>query len=1039
MMLVMVYGVVWSQEEVTIDSRTFGAIEARDIGPAVMSGRVASIDVVNHDRRIIYVGAASGGVWKSVNGGTSFKPIFDKHTQSIGNIAIDQTHPDTVWIGTGEPWVRNSVSVGTGVYKTTDGGENWDFVGLPNSERISKIVINPSDPNIVFVGVLGKLWSDSDERGVYKTSDGGKTWSKILYVNEKTGCADLSIDPQNPKILYAAMWEFRRLPYFFKSGGPGSSLYKSEDGGKNWKKITNGFPEGELGRIAIAVAPSKPNIVYATVEAEKGGIYRSSDYGKNWTLMSTNPVIIQRPFYFSLLAVDPQDHNRVYRPGFALAYSEDSGKAWSATGDGVHSDFHAIWIDPKEPTYILLGTDGGVYASQDRGGTWNFFLNLPLSQFYHVSYDMERPYNVYGGLQDNGSWMGPSQSPGGIENKDWKNVGFGDGFYAFPDPVDRDIVYSQWQGGNIVRFHKSLSQSKMIKAFPQKGEPDFRWNWNTPFVVGAKSKALLIGSQCVLKSTDKGESWKRISPDLTTNNPAKQKQNETGGLTLDNSTAENHCTIYSISESPLDEKVIWAGTDDGNLQVTKDGGKTWKNVVKNIPGLPPETWCMCISTGNFSAGTAYTAFSGYQTGDTNHYVYTTTDYGQTWRSIADNGVRGFARVIRQDLVNPNLLFLGTEFGLFVTINGGKHWAQFTGNLPNVPVYDIAIHPREGDVILGTHGRGIMIIDDISPLRAITPEALNADLHIFPSRPLEIKIPRGEQTFPGGGEYVGSNPTSAATITYYMKKRHVFGDLNVEVFGPDGKLLTKMPGGTYKGLNRVKWVMRMKPPKVAPSPSLAGQALFGPMVPEGKYTFKITKVDKIYEGSFSLVPDARDPYTKENRELQYKTMMKLYGMQADLAYTAEAVADMRNQTDDRRAKLDSMTNLGKTLRELSRRLDSLHSSMMMKYVGAGLTAEEHLRERVVDLYGAVSNYGGPPTQSQIDLAGKLVGEIKAVDTYFRNIVDRELPGINQQLQSVKVEPLKMMTKEEFEKKEESGGGGGKLLRRILRNPAIFLLP
>jgi hypothetical protein len=401
-------------------------------------------------------------------------------------------------------------------------------------------------------------------------------------------------------------------------------------------------------------------------------------------------------------------------------------------------------------------------------------------------------------------------------------------------------------------------------------------------------------------------------------------------------------------------------------------------------------------------------------------------------------MRGFARVIRQDLVNPKLLFLGTEFGLFISIDGGKRWAQFTGNLPNVPVYDLAIHPREGDLILATHGRGIMIIDDISPLRAITLEALNADLYIFPSRPLEVTIPRDEQSFPGGQEYVGSNPTSSATITYYMKKRHVMGDLSVEVFDPDGKLLSKMPGGTYKGLNRVKWAMRMKPPKVAPSPSLAGQALFGPMVPEGTYTFRITKGDKVYDGSFKLVPNPADPYTKADRDLQYKTMMKLYNMQADLAYTAEAIADMRDQADDRHAKLDSTRSLGKTLRQLSRRLDSLHSSVMVKYIGAGLTSEERLRERVVDLYGGVSNYGGPPTQSQIDLTGKLEGEIKAVDAYFRNITDKELSGINQQLQSAKAEPLKMMTKEEFDKKEESGGGGGKLLRRVLRSPLFFNL-
>jgi len=716
--------------QIKIDANTFGAMEARHIGPAVMSGRIMAVEAVNREPRIIYVGAASGGVWKSINGGTTFKPIFDKYTQSIGAIAIDQSHPDTVWAGTGESCTRNSASVGTGIYKTTDGGETWKLMGLEKSERLSKIVIHPKNSDIVYVAAPGHLWNANEERGVYQTTDGGKTWQRILYVDANTGCSDLAIDPQEPNILYAAMWQFRRMPYFFASGGAGSGLYKSTNGGKTWKKLTKGLPEGELGRIAIAVAPSRPSVVYAVVEAKKTALYRSDDLGESWARVNVSFNVSARPFYFSHLVVDPKDHNRVYKPGFSLSVSNDGGQAFTSpfTGEGggaVHSDHHALWINPNNPFQLLLGTDGGVYASYDKGNTWRHLNNLPLSQFYHVSYDMAQPYNVYGGLQDNGSWSGPSQSPNGINNRDWENVGFGDGFYVFADPADKDIVYCEFQGGNILRRHKSTGETKEIKPYPKEGEPKFRFNWNTPIALSPSNpNVMYIGAQFLFRTTNKGESWERISGDLTTNDPAKQKQEESGGLTIDNSTAENHCTIFTICESPKDEKVIWAGTDDGNLQVTQDGGKTWTNVVRNIPGLPANTWCSSVEASRHDRATAYVTFDGHQTDDMKTYVYKTTDGGKTWKAIATEAIKGYAHVIREDLANPNLLFVGTEFGLFVSVDGGEQWAQFTGNLPNVSVRDIAIHRRESDLILATHGRGIMIIDDMTPLRQITPQVLS---------------------------------------------------------------------------------------------------------------------------------------------------------------------------------------------------------------------------------------------------------------------------------------------------------------------------
>ncbi|MFH0990047.1 MAG: glycosyl hydrolase [bacterium] len=1002
-----------------IDYRTFGAIEARHIGPAVMSGRIAAIDVLNSDPRIIYVGAAAGGVWKSSNAGTTFEPIFDKHNQCIGGIAIDQNHPDTVWVGTGEPWVRNSVSAGDGIYKTRDGGKTWTNIGLPNSERINKIVINPRCSDSVYVAVLGKLWSDSKERGVYLTPDGGKSWKLILEVNERTGCADLVMDPKNPSTLYAAMWEFRRQPWSFSSGGPGSGFYKSVDAGKTWKKLTAGLPEGDLGRIAIAVAPSSPNILYATVEAKKSGIYRSMDYGETWSLRSTSGTVTYRPFYFSLLAVDPQESKRIFKPGLQLGISADSGKSWIAAA-GMHSDLHALWIDPREPRHVIIGTDGGVYESFDRGSTWKHFLNLPASQFYHVAYDMQTPYNVYGGLQDNGSWVGPSIGIGGVRNRDWRNVGGGDGFNVFPDSKDPDIVYWQYQGGNMMRKHRSTGQTKEIKPYPLESDPKYRWNWNTPITFGAKSGALYLGCQFLFRSSDHGESWKKISGDLTTNDTSKLQQEKSGGLTIDNTSAENHCTIYTICESPLDAKVVWAGTDDGNLQVTKDAGKTWMNAVKNIPSLPPTTWCMKVEASAHKAGTAYAVFSGHQTGDMKSYVYKTTDYGVNWISMATSDVKGFARSIKEDPVNPQLLFLGTEFGLFLSIDGGKQWAQFTGNFPNTPVFDIEIHPREHDLILATHGRGILIVDDISPLRAMKTEILDNDVYVFPTRPITIKVPVSEQQYPGNQEFVGPNPSEAAKITYYLKERHTFGSLNVKVFGPDGKLITTLMGGKRQGINRVNWPMRMKPPRVAASPVLAGRILFGPMVQEGTYIFHVEKENQkgevaTYKGSITLIPDPREPYTKQERALQYSTVMKLYGMQGDLAYIGDAVADLQRQAEDRLKKIDSTSVVGLTMKKFVQNLDSLHQTIVAR-TGTLMASEERLREQVVDLYGAVSGYGGRPTQSQIDRMGVLEKRILKKKEDVDTVIKTSLGNVNTELEKSKAKPLKLMTREEFDKKE-----------------------
>jgi photosystem II stability/assembly factor-like uncharacterized protein len=749
---------------------SFGNMRARSIGPAVMSGRISAIDGVNSNPKILYIGSASGGVWKSISAGSSFSPVFDEHTQSIGAVAIDQRHPDTVWVGTGEPWVRNSVSVGTGIYVTLNGSKTWQFKGLPESERIARIIVHPGNSAVLYVAVQGHLWNSNSERGVYKTSDFGKTWEKILYVDENTGAADISMDPRNPDVLYASMWEHRRYPDFFNSGGKGSGLFKTMDGGKTWNPIgaEAGLPNGTFGRIAVNVAPSNPNVVYATIEAEKKedkGLYKSTDAGQSWKKINSDFNTIVRPFYFSRMVVDPTNENKIFKCGLNLTISEDGGVTFRTVSSGVHSDMHDVWVNPQNPNNIVLGTDGGGYRSLDGGYEFEMFMDLPLSQFYHVSVDDEVPYNVYGGLQDNGSWYGPSSETGGVGNEDWFPSNFGDGFYSFRHPADKDVVYAESQGGNLVRFSKSDGQTKDIKPHHAEGEPEYRFNWNAPIHVSPNNlERMYFGAQFLFMTEDRGDSWKKISPDLSTNDPQRQRQKQSGGLSIDNSGAENNCTIYAIAESPSDENVIWVGTDDGNVQVTSNGGRDWTNVSANISGLPGGLWVSGVEPSRFDKNTCYITIDGHRSGDKKPYIFKTTDLGKTWTSMVTPEVEGYAHVLKEDFENRNLLFLGTEFGLFITLDGGISWKRFSENLPKVGVFSLAIHPREHALVFGTHGRGIYILDDITPLRQIDHQIAAQSLFFLKSKPSFIRLPRSGKPFGGVGNFIGENPRDVAYIT-----------------------------------------------------------------------------------------------------------------------------------------------------------------------------------------------------------------------------------------------------------------------------------
>lgn len=1001
----LIAGHSFAQENITLKgNELFGSLSARQIGPAVMSGRITDIAGHPSNNRIIYAGTAGGGVWKSTNGGATFKSIFDDYNQSVGIIEVDPNNPDNVvWVGTGETWVRNSVSFGDGLYKTVDGGNTWNKIGLENSDRISGIAINPNNSDEVYVGVLGALWGDSDDRGVYKTSDGGQTWTNILAGMKDTGCSDLFMDPKDPNTLYAAFWQVRRTAYSFSSGGPNSALYKTTDGGKTWDKIHNGFPSGDLGRIAIGVAPSDPNILYSVIESkDKKGLYRSEDAGKSWTFMNGDFELAVRPFYFSRIVVDPKNSDVLVKAGLSGSISRDGGKTFKNLG-AMHSDIHDVWFDIHDSDRFYVATDGGLYRTWDGGTTMEMVESLPVSQFYHVSVDNDEPYKIYGGLQDNGSWFGPSSSPGGIEPGDWVSVGAGDGFRVYRHPTKK-IVYSEMQGAdNIWRYDVEKNNIKNIRPFPGKDEPKYRFNWNTPIQISPHHPdRIYVGSQFLLRSNDMGNNWERISPDLTTNDPAKQNQSSSGGISNDNSGAENHTTIFTIAESPLDENVIWVGTDDGNVQVTQDGGKTWTNVVGNIPDLPKNTWAYHIQPGNFGKGTAYAVFDGHAQNDFKPYAYKTTDFGLTWTSVISKDVHGFAKHILEDLENENLLFLGTELGLFVSIDEGKNWSKFTNNMPSASVHYMAMHPKTNDLVLATHGRGIIIIDDISPLRQIRPEILNEEVYFLKSPPM---VMWEESDFGGSSQavtFVGPNPDKSGKIIYYLKKRHTFGAMTLEIFDDNGKKITSLDPGKQKGINIVGWSFTGKAPKVAKGKTFSFGGFGAPRVPAGTYKVVMKKGKEQFETTLELVYDERAGISLESRKAQGKMAKELFDMTQDLAYLVYQVdsyldyAEKIKASDPKSSK--SMTAFINELNELKERLVITTGD---NYVD---TAEPELREKISQLYGVVIANFDRPSVIQEENKNTLNEKLKESQNKFTSIISKHEKNLLRYSKSANIENL-----------------------------------
>ncbi|HEX6661845.1 MAG TPA: sialidase [Sphingomicrobium sp.] len=1029
----------------SFDSAAVSGLGIRNIGSATMSGRIAAVaGRQESDGKVtLLVGSASGGVWKSEDGGTTFKPVFDKQpVQSIGAVALDPTNKDVMWVGTGEAWTRNSVSVGNGVYKSTDGGETWTNVGLPGTERIDRIIVNPKNGNVVYVCAPGALWSDSAERGLYKTTDGGKTWSLVLKgTNLSTGCSSVAMDPANPEHLLAGTWDFRRKPFEYRSGGngpdqpSGSRFAESRDGGRTWTDLTaqnrKGLPAYPWGRLEIAFAPSNPKRVYAFIENPRSALYVSDNGGLTWEERDRSQGMVWRPFYFARLVVDPKNPDRIFKMGFSITASEDGGKSFSNAAGGSHGDWHDIWINPANTKNIVGGDDGGLWYTFDGANRWWKANNLPVSQFYHVSTDNKDPYQVYGGLQDNSSWAGDQEYPGGITNSRWENLFGGDGFWTFSDPSDPDYAYAEYQGGHIGRINRHTLEQRNIQ--PQGGYKEkLRYNWNTPIALSPNDKGTIyIGSQFLFRSGDHGVTWDRISPDLTTNDPIRQRQEQSGGITVDNSSAEMNTTIYSISESPRAAGQIWVGTDDGNVQLTRDGGRNWTNLTANL-GMPAGNWISWVEASRYDPAVAYVTDDRHAYGDMGTYLYRTADYGRTWQRIVGPqtpGVRGYAHVIKEDRVNPNILFLGTEFGLFMSLNGGQSWAQFkpTGFPDGVAVRDIALQSRDDDLVLATHGRGIWVVDDISPLRELTSPILASNVALIPGKPVEQRIQGNGGWSEGDASYYGDNPASGAVITYYQKARHVIGRMKLEILDANGNVIDEVPASKRRGLNRVSWSMRTKPPQVPPAASLAGNSAIGERYLPGNYTVRLTNAGQVVSEPLTVTLDKRATFNTADRQAQFAASERVKSLFERMSKMVAQINAVRQQAGGLASSATAPADVKTAAAQLSAKADDLRKEIVATKEGGAITGEERLREHADDVYGAITSVEDRPTDYQIARVDALDRELKDVEARWAAFQAADLASFNAKLKAANL-PSLTVAAVEFDLDQLPRGGRASALAR-----------
>jgi photosystem II stability/assembly factor-like uncharacterized protein len=999
----------------------------RSIGPANMGGRVTDIVGVPGNRDTFYVAGADGGVFKTTNGGVTFQELFtDQPVYSVGALAIAPSDHNVIWLGSGEGDPRNSASFGNGVYRSTDGGHTWQHLGLADTERIKRIVVDPRNPDVAYVCALGHAWGPNEERGVFKTEDGGRTWKKVLFIDRDTGCSDIAMDAANPRILYAGMWTFRRRAWHFSDSGEKTALYRTTDGGNTWTKLTNGLPKGPMARIGVATSRSHPATVYMITETrDEGVLFRSDDRGESWRKVHDNPAINFRPFYYSDIRVDPNEPNTVYSLSGGLYKSTDGGITFQSIGQGVHGDHQALWIDPRDSDRILSGSDGGFQVSYDGGRTWEIFNNVTLSQFYHIFYDLRKPYYVCGGLQDNGNWCGPSRTPytEGIRKDDWYSISGGDGFYAVPVPDKPHLIYSNSQGGNIFLTDIRTGSIRSIHPYPYRvgssgdgiAEHPYRYNWDAPIHISPHDPTVVyFGGNVVFKSSDYGQSWQVISPDLTTNDKSKQ-QSSGGPIYTDNTAAEFHSTILTIAESPVRPGVIWVGTDDGNIQVTRDGGATWTNVVGNIRGLPPNSWIARIEASHHDAATAYVAVDRHRDDDFAPYVFKTTDYGRTWTSLRSNlPALGYVNVVREDPVVPNLLYVGTELGIFASWDGGRRWVSIRNNLPPVSVRDIKVHPREHDLIVGTHGRGAYILDDVTPLRQLA-RAMTQEVFLFEIRPATRWQMWGRDAPLGSKTFRAENPPYGALITYYLKS-DPSAPVTLTVTDEQDTRIRQLRHNEAKvGLNRLAWDLRYDGPRPPGRDQGTGTGAFGgfggagPLVVPGRYIVTLRVGERELRETVQVEPDPRVEMTAAEYLAQRDAALALRDLISKVNQVVDRTEDLKAQLASLEQRLRSWggaasDGLGasadtaalEAVRRALEQVTALRGKLTRPIPGLSYRQYPRLREELQSLYVAILRPHAPPTEPQKRRLEELRAEAEAVVSELNTILTRTVPELNRLL-------------------------------------------
>jgi len=1027
----------------------FEQLKYRHIGPP--GNRLCAVVGVPGDPNICYAGAASGGIWKSIDGGINWEPIFDDQpVSSIGSLAIAPSDRNIVWAGTGETFIRSNISIGNGVYKSTDAGKTWKHMGLEKTGRIGRMVIDPRDPNIVFAAAMGHCYGPQPERGVYRTTDGGKTWEKVLFVDEKTGCADIAMDPNNHRILFAGMWQLDIKTWGRESGGPGSGIYKSRDGGTTWKRLTgHGLPSTEVGKIAVAVAPNNSNRVYALIETGdgvpqegkevgNGVLWRSDDGGANWELINYDHTLNERPHYYSRLAVAPDDYNEVYAVAGRLTVSLDGGETFKRFPmEG--GDNHDMWIDPTNPNRMMVGNDQHVSISVNHGQSWHG-ITLPIAQMYHVAVDNRIPYYVYGNRQDGPSTHGPSNSltGRGIPSGMWSHVGACECGFAIPDPVDNNIVWSGCFCAGFTRWDRRTGHARSVKIWPEyysgwaAKDLKYRIQWTFPIAISPHDhNKVYTGSQYVHQTTDGGHSWKVISPDLSTND--KTKQGHSGGLKFDDIGVDYACVVFAIAESPLEEGLIWAGTNDGLVQVTRDGGANWTNVTGNIPNLPPWGTVSNIEPSRYDAGTCYITVDFHQVNNRDPFVYKTTNYGKSWKSISSDiprSVFSYAHCVREDPVRKGLLYLGTENALYVSFNDGDNWVPLQTNLPHAPVHWLVIQEHFNDLVVATYGRGFRIMDDITPLQQLTQQVLNSNAHLFAPRPayrfLGVGSPMGTGNMGHANDQcIGENPPYGASINYYLKSAPK-GDVKITILDERGQTVRALQGTKEPGINRVMWDLRHEPskeaklrtnqryaPHVVVDPHTGWRPMprggtIRPRAVPGSYTVKLTVGEQEFSQKLTVKKDPNSAGSETDIRAQVNMSLELRDNLNSVVDVIDQIEWMRKQIYDVTALLEGDESAEEVIsagKELDKKLIAVEEKLfqMKKTPGADSWRwETMLYGRITHLASELeSTWGGvgsdfPPNTQMVEVHELFKKRLATYQGQLNELLNKDIPAFNNML-------------------------------------------